>query len=327
MWWKNYKWYWFPGLLSIAGAIASLWTVSRKMLRAAGELLSSYLMQPWIALVFTTAFILIVIVLLQGFYSARGKRRVEHASVKIEGRRLFEYEGLYPLEIEPGTNIPSVSKNAYINALLYFLNKDYDKLAAMDLVYLREDNKLSMMDIVAPEDEHLYEKLLHKYELHAFKDNFDSESKLLFRNAERIVNDIGSTLSGMHCEILLHDVRNPLRSIIAAKNTENISKRRLHDPSTRFVVEYMKNQGRHLMGAMSNGSKVAYPKCFTKTKIVKATTTPLFDERYGLIGILCFNIDIDRINNLNAKERTEFFSRYTETIGDTPEFEKVNAPN
>ena len=81
------------------------------------------------------------------------------------------------------------------------------------------------------------------------------------------------------------------------------------------------------MGAMSNGSKVAYPKCFTKTKIVKATTTPLFDERYGLIGILCFNIDIDRINNLNAKERTEFFSRYTETIGDTPEFEKVNAPN
>src|SRR5262245_38855679 len=52
---------------------------------------------------------------------------------RIEGRRLFEYKGLYPIDIAPGTNIPSLNADTFDNALDHLLTKAYDRLAAMDL--------------------------------------------------------------------------------------------------------------------------------------------------------------------------------------------------
>jgi len=121
--------------------------------------------------------------------------------------------------------------------------------------------------------------------------------------------------------MLLHNVRNPLRSIIAARNSERISGRKLFDPSTRFVVQYVKNQGRELIRAMQGGGKVSYLKQFHRTKQVKATTTPLYHKQYGLIGILCLNIDIDAVRALDPAGQEEFFRSYVKNSGQTPRFD------
>ena len=184
----------------------------------------------------------------------------------------------------------------------------------MDLVYLREDNK-KFGDILRPEDEKKYRKLLRKYGIEGFKGTYKEETEKMFANVEQIVNDLGATLRGVHFEILLHDVRNPLRSIRAAQNSESVSGRRVGDPSTRFVVEYVKYRGEHLSAAFRTGSKVAYVKQFKKDKEVKATTIPLYDRRLGLVGILCINIDIESVATLGDSERRQFFEDYVEALG------------
>lgn len=242
---------------------------------------------------------------------------------KIEGKRLFQHEGYYPIDIAPGTNIPSLNPEIYLKAIKYLLEEDnYDRLAAMDLVYLREDNLVEEGDVLSYTDLPLYENLIKRYSLQEFVSNFREENKRVFRNFVRIVNDIGATLKDVYLEILLHDVRNPIRSIIAARNSEHISGRKLYDPSTRFVVQYVKNQGRLLIKEMEAGSKVGYLKQFHHTKQVKATTTPLYHDRYGLIGILCINIDIDAVKGLDAQGRDKFFENYVKNSGYTPRFEK-----
>jgi predicted transcriptional regulator YheO len=190
-------------------------------------------------------------------------------------------------------------------------------------VYLREDNLRHIGDIITTkEGKDLYDKLISKYNLRNFLNEFQKEQNKIFDNYIRMVNDIGDTFKDVHMEILLHNIRNPLRSIIALRNTEKISKRQKFDPSTRFVVQFVKNQGKMLMEEMNQGSKVRYLKQFNKTKQVKATTTPIFHERYGLIGILCINIDIDAMKELKKKEITAFIDNYISNTGHTPDFEK-----
>jgi len=196
--------------------------------------------------------------------------------LRIEGRRLFQYEGYYPVDIEPQSNRPSLNPETYVRALEFFLRKDkFDRLAAMDLVYLRQDNKTHSGDLLPSHADETYNRLIDKYDLTHFESTYAEETRRLFRNIKRIVNDIGDTLRGIGFEIILHDVRNPLRSIIAISNSEEVSQRSLHGPSTRFVVQYVKHQGKHLLEAFNDdGRKVGYPKQFTSTKKVKATTTP-----------------------------------------------------
>jgi predicted transcriptional regulator YheO len=242
---------------------------------------------------------------------------------KIEGKRLFQHRGYYPIDIAPKTNIPSLNHKIFVKSIKHFLNdENYDRLAVMDLVYLREDNLEDKFDVLKDEDLPLYEKLVKRYDLMEFISKFEEEDAEIFRNFVRIVNDIGDTLKDVHLEILLHNVRNPIRSIIACRNSESISGRKLFDPSTRFVVQYVKNQGRRLIRAMHSGSKLSYLKQFHRTKQVKATTTPLYSDKYGLIGILCVNIDIDSVLRLDKKGCERFFENYLKNSGYTPRFEK-----
>lgn len=246
----------------------------------------------------------------------------QQAQTRVEGKRLFQHRGYYPIDLEPGTNRPSLNRKVFCSAIRYLLRQEnYDRLAAMDLIYLREDNLIDG-DILTERDMRPYTELVERYELLRFIENFEAENRQLFRNYVRVVDDMGETLQGVFFEILLHNVRNPIRSIIAARNSEGISGRKLFDPSTRFVVQYVKNQGRLLMNAMEGGSKVRYLKQFTGTKQVKATTTPLYHDTYGLIGILCLNIDIDAVRTLDAAGRDHFFSAYVANTGQTPKFER-----
>jgi len=62
---------------------------------------------------------------------------------RIQGRRLFQYPGYYPIDLEPGTNRPLANRDTYAKAVEYLLDPSrFDRLAAMDLVYLRADNLL-----------------------------------------------------------------------------------------------------------------------------------------------------------------------------------------
>ena len=242
---------------------------------------------------------------------------------RIAGMRLFQHKGYYPIDLEEETNRPILNAKTYVKALDYLLETNmYDRLAAMDLVYLRVDNLQQEPDILSTDtDLAKFTALINKYELELFRAHFVEEKERVFRNARRIVNDFGMSLAGTLLEIVLHDVRNPIHSIIAARNTEEVSGRKVGDPSTRFVVNYVRNQGRDLIEAMEGGSKIAYLKKFTRTNAVKATTTPIYDDLYGLVGILCLNIDIEAAEKLDQQQLNQFYESFKRHTGQTPAFE------
>jgi hypothetical protein len=241
---------------------------------------------------------------------------------RIPGRRLFQHRGFYPVNLEPATNRPVANRRVFARAVDHLLERsNFDLLAAMDLVYLRVDNLPYDRDLLYKSHQERYSELIAWYQLKPFLEEFAAEKDRVFKDYKRIVQDIGETLQGSHFEILLHDVRNPFRSIVEARNTKHISSRKVGDPSTRFVVNYVKNQGEQIL-ALEAGSKVAYLKRFATGKRVKATTTPVFDDRYGLVGVLCCNIDLDAIESLSPSECELFLKNYCTYRGATPDFEK-----
>lgn len=249
------------------------------------------------------------------------RSRMSEPNDAIEGKRLFQHAGYYPIKLANGTNIPSLSRDIFLKAIKYFSQRE-DRLAATDLVYLREDNlRFGEADVLLDRDLKLYARLIQKYELDSFITNLHSEHDRLFRNFIRLVDEIGDTLKGIKLEVVLHNVRNPVHSVIAARNTDGISNRKVGDPSTRFVVDYLKNQGRLLMKSIECSGKVAYLKQFNGKKFVKATTTPLYDRKYGLIGILCINIDIGAVHAIENRPGA-FFKMYLRNSGTTPGFEQ-----
>lgn len=244
----------------------------------------------------------------------------------IIGKRLFQHGDYYPIDLAPVTHLPSINADRFGRALAYLTSAVDDRLAATDLVYLWLDNARHRPEDFPDANLPALHDLVDKYDLGWFVKGFLAEQNRVFHNYIRLVDDIGRTLQGVHFEVLLHDVRNPIRSIVAARNTEELSGRKVGDPSTRFVVQYVRDQGRELLEGVKDGSKVAYLKQFTTTKQVKATTTPLFDDRYGLVGILCVNIDVEAVERLSASARKAFFQNYARHSGTTPAFERADWP-
>jgi len=239
---------------------------------------------------------------------------------RLVGRRLFQYKGYYPIELVDGRN-PIFSKNIFFKAIKYF-SEYRDDMAATDLVYLWEANRGHVEDRFTEDESQQYSNFITHYNIRHFLHEFESEHKRIFSNYIQLVNDIGDTLKGVFFEILLHDVRNPIRSIIAARNSQDLSGRKVGDPSTRFVVQYVREQGRRLLESLESGDKVAYRKQFEADKFVKATTIPIWDGKYGLVGMFCINIDIAQIERLDEKGIKSFIQNYICNTGRTPEFEQ-----
>ena len=201
------------------------------------------------------------------------------------------------------------------------LLREFDRLAAIDLVFLRQDNPKRAV-IRTDSAKRKFDKLVDRYDLSLFLQRFDAEKHAIFKNYINLVNEIGRTLKGTFFEIVLHNVLNPIQSILAIQNSEHISQREVGDPSTRFVVEYVKHQGGYLIQPRDGAGWVSYPKRLGNGLNVKATTTPVRHPRYGLIGIVCVNVSIDSVRLLNAAQREQFFEDYLRITAKTPEFEK-----
>jgi hypothetical protein len=240
----------------------------------------------------------------------------------VEGRRLFQYPKHYPIDLAPKTNRPKLNGKTYVEALRWFLRKgNYDQLAAMDLVFLREDNLPESGNILKRRtDLKLYNELVNKYDLEPMVADFERQKHRLFRNYIRVVDELGLLFENLHCEIILHNVLNPLRSIIAVRDSTLVSGRKLYDPSTSFVVEYVRNQGKAFVAYKDGSGWVGYQKEFNNGKRVKAATTPIFHPRYGLIGVLCVNIDMSAIKQLDERGRSALLQQYLKLTGTAPPF-------
>lgn len=237
--------------------------------------------------------VIVSLILFAGGF-AIGKYR-ERKSMR--GRNLEEYD-FYPFEMDRN-NIPQFSLKDFRLGIYSFLkHKDYT--AARQLIFIGEQN--NVRNLLAKEDLKEYEKL---YKIYGGEKITDDTNEFL-ENYKNIARLIGATFPDCGIEVILHNLANPTRSLVAIEN--NITGRKIGMGATNLVLDLKKRK-------YLNEDKVNYELNIGARKF-KCTTIPIFHKSYGLISALCINIDVNYITDevMRSKENIErFFSNFTTT--------------
>ena len=206
-------------------------------------------------------------------------------NVQLPGIPLAAIEDLYPVQVDKTGGL-SLDVAVFVKALTQ-LDHRHSPRAIADLIYFGQANNVSLM--LSDNEKKLYADFLNK---HPFAE--DDVARYMDKHLQQyidIVTSMGKTFTGTGVEIVLHDMRNPLKAIIAIKNP--ISGRRVGDPTTNFGLQMIKS---YTSVPYGQPSLVAYPLKLKDGRAIKSTTIPVYDEEYGLIATICINIDISHLD-------------------------------
>jgi predicted transcriptional regulator YheO len=217
---------------------------------------------------------------------------------RMRGRSLDDYD-FYPYA-STRENFAEFSLKDFRLGMHYFL-RNADPRAARQLLFIGEQNDVrSQLDAAERE---AYERLHAKYDgksiaddTHEFLDNY--------RNLVRL---FGRTFPQMGVEVLLHDLSNPTRSIVAIEGGETTG-RSLAMGTTTLLIDLKRRRA-------MNQDKLNYELNIGSRRF-KCTTVPIVRKDFGVVGAVCINIDVNYVHDevlASAVRIREFFARYGQT--------------
>lgn len=224
----------------------------------------------------------------------------------LPGRALASYDDLYPIRAD-GSGSLYLDRDRFAKAIDYFSDNPSPRATA-DLIYLGNSNNVTLL--LDSTSRARYMRLADAPDYRAFAE-IDREKDRVFQVYRDIVNGIGMTFAGTPMEIVLHDTRNPLRSIVAVQNP--ISGRRIGDTNTNFGVQLIKNYSSG-EGQGQGAAFVSYPLTLKDGRQIKSTTIPIFHEVYGLIGFICINVDVSKLDPKHEQDLNRFIDSFKSTV-------------
>jgi len=189
------------------------------------------------------------------------------------GRRLEEYD-FYPFVVNPEGHV-EFHADAFNEAVAYFLNERNEQ-AARELIVIGEQNLVR--DTFSSDRLQSYKELYAAYD----GDGVVNDNDIFLENYKRIVNQFGRSFPNTGIEILLHNLVNPSRSLVAIENG-SVTGRSIGGGATNLVLDL---KTRHQRGE----DKVNY-ELNIGSRQFKCTTVPIFRPDYGLVGAVCINVD------------------------------------
>lgn len=188
-------------------------------------------------------------------------------------RRLEEYE-FYPFVVNPAGHV-EFSADAFNEAVEFFL-KERNERAARELIVIGEQNLVR--DTFPSDRLQLYKEFYAAFDGAAVVKDNDA----FLENYKRIVNQIGRSFPNTGIEILLHNLVNPSRSLVAIENAA-VTGRSIGSGATNLVLDLKTRRQR-------GEDKVNY-ELNIGSRQFKCTTIPIFRPDFGLVGAICINID------------------------------------
>ncbi len=213
------------------------------------------------------------------------------------GKKLEDYD-FYPYAINRD-NFPEFSLKDFRLGMHYFL-RNFDPTAARQLIFIGEQNSVRAQ--LEPPEQQVYARLFARYDGKKIAD----DTREYLENFTRIVHLIGKSFPDIGIEILLHDLSNPSRSLVALEN--NVTGRHLHDGTTNLVIDLKKRQ-------LSQEEKLNYELNLGARKF-KCTTIAIVRPEYGVVGAVCINIDANYLTEevMNSAEKVAaFFQSFCRT--------------
>lgn len=221
----------------------------------------------------------------------------------MRGQPLAYYD-FYPVQADTAGRL-YFDHGFFIEACRW-LRESHDAKAASDLVYLVQSNGIDHK--LGPAELAVYEELVNEYGFKDFSERIDEHREQILLSFKQIVNGIGETVDGTNMKIVLHDVRNPLGSVIAIKNP--ISGRKLGQPTTNFGLQLIKSYSK--LG--SNGaSYISYPLALKNGERIKSSSIPIYDANYGLVAFICVNIKIAELVRDDPNYTERFIENFVRT--------------
>ena len=140
----------------------------------------------------------------------------------------------------------------------------------------------------------------------------------ILRSYIPVVEAIGSSF-GKNCEVVLHDIKNVDKSIIAITNG-HVTKRTVGCPMSEYGLKTLR------LGQYDKNI-VNYKKKTSDGRILKSTSMFIKDENGELLGLLCINYDISEFIIVKSiiQELTSVSDDAVLIEDDTPaEFDNIN---
>jgi class 3 adenylate cyclase len=199
------------------------------------------------------------------------------------GPRLEEFP-FYPFVVNVNGHVefnPDVFDEAVSNLI-----ENHHPNAARELIVIGEQNLVR--DTFPTDRLQRYKNLYAKYE----GDAVVSDNERFLENYKRIVGHIGRSFPNTGIEILLHNLVNPARSLVAIENSQ-VTGRSIGGGATNLVLDL---KTRRLRGE----DKINY-ELNIGSRQFKCTTIPIFRAEYGLVGAICINVDSNFIRGCAAE--------------------------
>jgi class 3 adenylate cyclase len=208
-----------------------------------------------------------------------------------ESKRLEEYS-FYPFIVNESNHV-EFDPGRFNEAVQYFLAHTNAR-AGGELIVIGEQN--FVRDRFQTNEIADFRRLYDKYG----GDRVISDNEAFLENYKRIVHLVGRSFPNTGIEILLHNLVNPARSIVAIENGE-VTGRRLEMGATNLVLD-LKTR------AHQNQDKLNYELNIGE-RTFKCTTIPIYRRDYGLVGAICINIDARFIRDevTSSPQRMEAF--------------------
>lgn len=202
-----------------------------------------------------------------------GTRRNRQQATELVERRLEEYD-FYPFAVTASGHV-EFSSDAFDRAVAHFL-QERNSRAARELIVIGEQNLVR--DTFSSERLRRYKALYAEYD----GDAVVSDNDAFLENYRRIVNQIGRSFPNTGIEVLLHNLVNPSRSLVAIENGE-VTGRSVGSGATNLVLDLKTRRQR-------GEDKVNY-ELNIGSRQFKCTTIPIFRPEFGLVGAICINVD------------------------------------
>lgn len=239
----------------------------------------------------------------------------------LPGPPLAAFEALYPVRVDGNTGGLSLDLPKFVKAI-YEIEQQKSPRAAAELVYFGRANNILLL--LNEKEKRQYGVLEKKY----FYSESDTRENLYLLSYRDIVNGLGRTFAGTGIEVVLHDFRNPLKSVLAIQNP--ISGSRIGDPMSSFSLMLVKN---YSAVDFQQPNMVSYAIKLKDGRDVKASTLPIYDPVYGLIAAISVNIDISKLDpKVNADAVEQFLSAFRtvdekDLVGKMDEIANPSKPN
>lgn len=224
----------------------------------------------------------------------------------LPGKALAAYDELYPIRADAAGAL-YLDRERFAKAIEHF-SVNPSPRAVSDLIYLGNSNNVTLMLDGPTKAKYVQLTELPDYAALA---EVNRQKDRIFQAYRDIVNGIGQTFAGTPIEIVLHDTRNPLRSIVALQNP--ISGRRIGDTNTNFGIQLIKNYS-YGEGQGQGASFLSYDLTLKDGRALKSTTIPIFHDVYGLVGFICINIDISKMDKQHPEAVDHFVENFKATI-------------